>query len=145
MKILYQDENILAVEKVSGLITHRNEWSAQGEPAALQIARDLISTKVYPVHRLDRSTSGVLLFTKSSESARSVKELFDSGHVQKTYIALVRGWLKETVKVDRQVDGKDALSLFEPIAHLCFSTRTCLPAFKASIACSKCSACQLAM
>jgi len=117
MKILYQDEKIVAVDKKSGIITHRNEWSRKGELAALQMVRNLLSQKVYPVHRLDRSTSGVIVFAKSSQYAKEVKCLFDEGKVKKTYLGLIRGWMHETKSVEKELDGKKAKSLIEPLAH----------------------------
>ena len=88
--LLYVDDHIVATAKPSGLLVHRSSW-AEDDSAALQAARDAISAHVYPVHRLDRGASGVLLFARSSAVARALHELFESGAVTKRYLVLVRG------------------------------------------------------
>jgi tRNA pseudouridine65 synthase len=87
--ILYRDEHLCAVMKPSGLAVHRG-WAAAPR-YALDVVRDHIGARVYPVHRLDQPTSGVLLFALSSECARALGESFASHRVHKRYLALVRG------------------------------------------------------
>ena len=87
--VLYQDDAVVAVAKPSGLAVHRG-WSRDRE-FALTIVRDRLGRWVYPVHRLDRATSGVLLFALDPESARWLQEQFQDGRVAKSYLALVRG------------------------------------------------------
>ena len=89
MKVLYRDEHLLAVDKPSGLAVHRG-W-VDDEDTALDRARAIARTHVYPAHRLDRGTSGVLLFALSSEIAARLGEVFSSGGTQKVYRAIVRG------------------------------------------------------
>jgi tRNA pseudouridine65 synthase len=89
LPILYRDEVLLAVNKPSGMAVHRG-WSQEREPA-LQRARDLAGRHVHPAHRLDRSTSGALLFAFDAEITRRMQERFESGEVVKRYITLVRG------------------------------------------------------
>lgn len=110
-------KHFLAVHKPSGMITHRNEWTRPHEIPALQLARNIAGTKLYPVHRLDRSTSGVLMFAKSSEAAASLRRAFDEGIIQKTYLALVRGWVEKDQGLIRPVQGKPARSMLEVISH----------------------------
>lgn len=99
--LLYQDEWLVAVNKPSGLLVHRS-WLDKGETRfAMQMTRDLIGGRhVYPVHRLDRPTSGVLLFALSPEVARSLTEAFSGRRVHKEYLALVRGWAPEQGLID---------------------------------------------
>ena len=118
MEILYQDEKIVAVSKPSGVISHKNEWTSASDIPALQMLRNKLKTHVYMVHRLDRATSGILLFAKSAELARWLKGFFDQGKIQKTYHALVRGWVSEDVRVDHRIAGKDSVSIVEPLSHL---------------------------
>jgi tRNA pseudouridine65 synthase len=99
--VLYRDEVLLAVNKPSGMAVHRG-WSQEREPA-LQRARDLAGRHVHPVHRLDRSTSGALLFAFDPEITRRMQERFESGEVIKRYIVLVRGITPESGVIDHPV------------------------------------------
>ena len=87
--VLHRDDAIVVVDKPSGLSVHRGD--DQSSTFALNLTRDAIGQWVYPVHRLDRATSGVLVFALSSEHARTLQESFTTRDVTKTYLALVRG------------------------------------------------------
>ncbi len=87
--VLYRDDAIAVIDKPSGLSVHRGD--DQGTTFALNLTRDAIGQWVYPVHRLDRATSGVLVFALSPEHARTLQGSFADRAVQKTYLALVRG------------------------------------------------------
>jgi tRNA pseudouridine65 synthase len=87
--ILYRDADMVAVNKPSGLAVHRG-WS-DDDAFAMTLVRDQLGRWVYPVHRLDRGASGVLLFALSSTAARALCEQFESREVHKRYVALVRG------------------------------------------------------
>lgn len=91
-QVLYQDEQLLAVHKPAALLVHRSPIDRHETRFALQMARDLAGKHVYPVHRLDKATSGLLLFALSAEMARCVAEQFAEQKTKKTYLALVRGW-----------------------------------------------------
>lgn len=97
LELLYQDDCMIAVNKPSGLMVHRSLMDRGASEFALQKVRDQIGKKVFPVHRLDRATSGVLLFGLSSEMARELAEKFSSGQVEKSYLAVVRGVLTEDI------------------------------------------------
>lgn len=96
LDILYCDEDLVAVHKTSGLLVHRTSIDRHADAFALQIVRDQVGAKIYPVHRLDRPTSGVLLFARSPEMASQLAADFQFGRVQKTYLAIVRGIPKES-------------------------------------------------
>ena len=113
LTILYQDEYIVAVDKPAGLFVHRSFMDRDEIYFALQLVRDQIGQYVYPVHRLDRPTSGVLLFALTKEVAQKLNEAFankSSGidtneddsetGLTKTYFALVRGHLPITKQVE---------------------------------------------
>jgi tRNA pseudouridine65 synthase len=104
---LHQDEFLLAVGKPAGLAVHRG--AAQDRIFALQIVRDRAGRHVHAVHRLDRATSGVLLFAFNPETVRRMQERFEAGAVAKRYLALVRGIPPESGVIDhpipRDVDG----------------------------------------
>ncbi len=98
LSILYLDQHLVAVNKPSGVVTHLG-WAQDGMPA-LQQLRDQIGRFVYPVHRLDRSTSGVLLFALSSEAARDMQALHHANSIDKRYLALCRGHDENLIHVD---------------------------------------------
>lgn len=98
--LLYQDDCLVAVNKPSGLLVHRSPIDRHETRFALQLVRDLIGRRVYPVHRLDKPTSGVLLFALSPGHARVVSEQFAAGEVRKRYLAVVRGYIPETGEID---------------------------------------------
>jgi tRNA pseudouridine65 synthase len=98
LEILYRDDDLVAVNKPSGMPVHRG-WARDGVPA-LQVVRDQIGCHVYPVHRLDRATSGVLLFALSGEAAHLVQAQLEAHQVEKRYLALCRGCDPALVRVD---------------------------------------------
>ena len=80
LPLLYRDDRLIAVAKPSGLPVHRG-WSRE-RVVALTLARDRLGRRVYPVHRLDQGTSGVLLFALDSEAARRLQEQLAAGTVR---------------------------------------------------------------
>lgn len=100
LPLLYQDECLVAINKPSGLLVHRSLIDKHETQFAVQLLRDQIGQKVYPVHRLDRPTSGVLLFALDPYTARLLTAQFTQGLVQKTYLALVRGFCAATGVID---------------------------------------------
>ena len=90
---MYQDEALIAIDKPAGLLVHRTGLDAGETRFAVQLLRDQIGQPVWPVHRLDKGTSGVLLFALSAQVAGAVSSLFESNEgIAKTYRAVVRGW-----------------------------------------------------
>lgn len=93
LKVLYRDEALLVVHKPAGLLVHRSPIDRHETEFALQYARALNDGHhVYPVHRLDRPTSGVLVFARAPDAARKLGQAMMAGEVRKTYRAMVRGW-----------------------------------------------------
>jgi tRNA pseudouridine65 synthase len=84
------------VNKPAGLLVHRSPIDRKEKNFAVQILRNQIGQQIYPIHRLDRPTAGVLLFALSPEIAKKTAELLQTGLVLKTYIAVVRGYIPET-------------------------------------------------
>ena len=103
LEILYQDDHFVAINKPSGLLVHRSPIAKREKIFALQLVRDQIGQRVFPVHRLDRPTSGVLLFAFSPETANLTSQLFQTGQIQKKYIAVVRGYIPEQGTIDHPV------------------------------------------
>ncbi len=127
LSILYQDAHIVVVNKPSGLLVHKSWVAKDAKEFALQMVRDQVGEFVYPVHRLDRPTSGVLLFAFSGELAGIIQQNWQQA--EKTYWALVRGWLKEPVLVDHALKGmkdygqdqdkaQEAQTEFKPLAQI---------------------------
>lgn len=101
LPLLYHDDFLVAVHKPAGLLVHRTALDAHERTAALQLVRDQVGAPLWPVHRLDKGTSGVLLFALAAKVARTLGERFESGAgLHKTYLALVRGWPPETGMID---------------------------------------------
>ncbi|MBU6951904.1 tRNA pseudouridine(65) synthase TruC [Hahella sp. HN01] len=100
LSILYQDEWLVAIDKPSGLLVHRSEIDRHETQFAIQLLRDQIGRRVYPLHRLDKPTSGVLLFALDSDTAKTCGESWAQG-VDKTYLAIVRGVPAEEGTIDK--------------------------------------------
>lgn len=89
------------MDKPPGLLVHRTGLDAGETRFALQLLRDQLGRPVWPVHRLDKGTSGVLLFALSADVARALGQAFEHGHgLRKTYRAVVRGWAPEQGHID---------------------------------------------
>ena len=95
LEILYQDDYLVAVNKPSGLLVHRSWLDPHATEFALQKVRNQIGQYVFPVHRLDRPTSGILLFALDKESAKNISEQFVAHTTDKRYLAVVRGHLND--------------------------------------------------
>ncbi|WP_192036123.1 pseudouridine synthase [Halomonas sp. YLGW01] len=109
LPILYQDDTLVVIAKPSGLLVHRTALARGETRFALQLLRDQLGRHVYPVHRLDRPTSGVLVFALSSQIARTLGEAFAEQRVSKRYLAVVRGQGPEAERLDyalREEDGR---------------------------------------
>lgn len=100
LSILYRDEYLIAINKPSGLLVHRSEIDRHETRFAMQLLRDQIGQHVFPVHRLDKPTSGVLLFALSAEVAALMGPIFAEHTAQKTYLAVVRGIAPENLHID---------------------------------------------
>lgn len=100
LEILYLDDNLVAINKPAGLLVHRGEKDLRNTPYALQLLRDQLGQRVYPVHRLDKPTSGVLLFALNSETASLMVEQWRQRDVAKRYLAVTRGYMPEVLHLD---------------------------------------------
>lgn len=96
LTILHRDEHLIAIDKPAGLLVHRSDIDRHETRFAVQMLRDQIGRRVQPVHRLDKGTSGVLVFAFDTETTRRLSEQFERNSVHKTYLAVVRGWPPES-------------------------------------------------
>jgi len=99
--ILFEDDQIVAVAKPSGMFVHRSEADRSATEFVLQNVRDQLGRFAYPVHRLDRPTSGVLLLAKNPEAAALFATMFAERLIRKTYLALVRGHADDVGTINR--------------------------------------------
>lgn len=100
LEIIYEDEDLIAINKPHGLLVHRSSIARDADEFAIQLLRDQIGHKVYPVHRIDRKTSGILLFTKNREMNSRLQVMFMNNEIRKKYIAIVRGFTLEKGEID---------------------------------------------
>jgi tRNA pseudouridine65 synthase len=122
LEILYQDSWCIAINKPHGLLVHRSMIAAEASEFAVQLLRDQVGFPVFPVHRLDRKTSGVLLFASSADYVASFQASMQREQTQKDYLALVRGFFPDEIVVDYPLareDGKvqEAVTHFEKLEH----------------------------
>jgi len=103
--ILYCDDHLVAIDKPAGLLVHRTAIAAGAQGFALQRVRDQLGQRVYPVHRLDRPVSGVLLLALSADVARPLSRLFATRAVAKAYLGVVRGWPEAEGVIDYPLSG----------------------------------------
>lgn len=99
LEILHRDDWLIAVHKPSGLLVHRTPLDFGETRFALQILRNQIGRRVHPVHRLDKGTSGVLLFALDEDTARRLSSQFERQEVEKRYLAVVRGHPAESGEI----------------------------------------------
>lgn len=115
LPIVFQDEHLVAVHKPAGLLVHRTFLDRHETRFAVQILRDQLGRHVFPAHRLDRGTSGVLLFTLGRELCARVSAQFENQEIEKRYLAVVRGHPQESGTIDhpltRQFDDYE----FRPV------------------------------
>lgn len=97
--ILYRDDDLVAVHKPAGLLVHRNAHAGR-EPFLLQMLRDQLGARLYPVHRLDRPTSGLMIMALSPGAAGILARQFAAQEVRKAYVAVVRGFTDESGVID---------------------------------------------
>ncbi|VTU07664.1 tRNA pseudouridine synthase C [Actinobacillus porcinus] len=100
LEILYQDAYLVAVNKPAGMLVHRSWLDRHETQFVMQTLRDQIGQYVFPIHRLDRPTSGVLLFALNSEMANLLCLQFEEKTVEKSYLAVVRGYLTGSAQID---------------------------------------------
>ncbi|HEX5354794.1 MAG TPA: pseudouridine synthase [Aquabacterium sp.] len=108
LHIIWQDDDMVAVHKPAGWLVHRTGLDAHETRFVMQTLRDQLGRHVYPVHRLDKGTSGVLIMGLHSEAARALCEAFESQLVRKHYLAMVRGWPTLATHVDHALKPDDA-------------------------------------
>lgn len=127
LKIIYEDDHYVAINKPSGLLVHRTRIAEEKKEFALQLLRDQLGYRLFPAHRLDRGTSGVLLFAKNTDAAAPIVKAFVEREPSKVYYAIVRGYTPEEGEIDSLIrpdkdhkhkEAQEALTLYKRLATI---------------------------
>jgi tRNA pseudouridine65 synthase len=125
IEIVFQNDNLVVVNKPANILVHRSPISSD-TCFLLQLLRRQLGRLVYPAHRLDRPTSGLMVFALNQEAVSRLGCAFQEGAVEKSYLAVVRGWLHEGAVIDYPLrkEGKgeeqEAVSVYEPLGRIEF-------------------------
>ena len=121
LEIILDTEELIAINKPHGLLVHQTPIARDASEFAIQELRNQVGYRVYPAHRLDRKTSGVLLFAKNPEHNKTAQELFMNRQVKKTYHALLRGSLQNSMEIDYPLTNEEktqeAFTRVTPLKH----------------------------
>ena len=122
LDIVFQDDELIAINKPHGLLVHRSPIARDANEFALQILRDQLNRHVYPAHRLDRKTGGVLLFALNKETEKLMQQQFSDNLVSKKYLAIVRGHTPDEEEIDyplRKENGtlQEAFTRYKTLAR----------------------------
>lgn len=121
-EIIYRDEELLAINKPHGIAVHRSEYVGSDKVYAVQELRNQTGQKVFPCHRLDKKTSGVLLFALTQEMNSVIQKLFRENQVKKRYQAIVRGYTDDSGIIDYPLTNEkgkkqDAVTEYKTISQ----------------------------
>lgn len=110
VEIIYQDRYCVAVSKPNNVLVHHayHSRNKSDELSLLQLLEQQLDKKLYPVHRLDRKTSGIILLATDKGYVSRFQELFSLHQIQKTYYGVVRGFAPANKTIDSPVKGRDA-------------------------------------
>lgn len=125
LEIVFEDDYIIAVNKPNNFLIHHSHYARNIEEITLlELLEQQTNKTFYPIHRLDRKTSGIILLAKQKEFVAVFQELFNTNAIHKTYYAIVRGFSPETGKIDTPVKNddsnvyKDALTNYNTINNI---------------------------
>lgn len=120
---MYEDDYLIVINKPAGLLVHRTKLARDAKEFALQLLRDQLGYHVFPVHRLDRKTAGILLFAKHQDFVHPFQLALQEPTTQKRYLAIVRGFFPEEILLDHPLlseKGKEqnAITHFRLLQHV---------------------------
>lgn len=125
LAVVYADADFVAVDKPAGLLMHRSDLAAEVGEVLMQRLRDQLRRRVYLVHRLDRPTSGVVLFGLSAAAVRAACAQFEARSATKTYLGVVRGWADAAGVIDHPlVEEEGRAPQAATTAYRCLATAT---------------------
>lgn len=122
LDIVYQDDHIIAINKPHGLLVHQSSIARDAKEFALQLLRDQLGKNVYPSHRIDRKTSGILVFALDKETDRAMQLKFQNKEIEKKYLAILRGFAPATQTIDYPLINEneikqEAVTHFKTLKH----------------------------
>ncbi|SEN64024.1 tRNA pseudouridine65 synthase [bacterium A37T11] len=117
LDIVYQDDDLVAINKPHGLLVHPSSLARDAPAFALQMLRDQLGCMVYPAHRIDRKTGGVLLFSLKKEVNPALQRLFADRLVEKKYLAILRGYTPTETTIDYPLKKENGM-LQDAVTHL---------------------------
>lgn len=123
LTVIFEDENFIAIDKPPGFHVHPPEnslWRVPREKVCLYQVRDYVKGYVFPIHRLDAATGGVLIFGKTSDAAARFQILIQNQTVTKKYLAVARGFTKPTDEIKKPLLSDSSDLLLD--SHTVFST-----------------------
>lgn len=126
LEVCYEDENYIAINKPQGLLVHRTKLSHGATTFAVQELRNQVGYHVFPIHRLDRKTSGILLFAKSRDAVAKMQTTFQHLDTTKRYLAIVRGHFPSSIEVNHPLTNADGKQQ-EALSHFYCIRQTELP------------------
>jgi len=120
LEIIYQDSYCLLVTKPNNVLVHHAHHSRNkiDEKSLMQLIEDQLGTRYFPIHRLDRKTSGIILLASKKEYVSTFQALFTNKEIKKIYYGVVRGYSQDNRIIDSPVKGRDALVYKEAESHL---------------------------
>ena len=120
--VIYRDAYLLAASKPHGIATYR-ESRGGGVPGFKEQLEEKLNQRLFPVHRIDADTSGIVLFALDSRAAAALIRLFKEHKVKKTYLAwcvgetLAKGSIKQTLKKNKSDLMESARTDYERIKN----------------------------
>jgi tRNA pseudouridine65 synthase len=116
IEIIYQDDNLLVVNKPHGLLMHRTKMAKDAKTSLLKILREQTGLHLHPPHRLDRKTAGVVLLALNKEMSSYLNQQFRDRKVLKTYNAIVRGYTEDSGTIDYPIKNEKEV-IKEAVTH----------------------------
>jgi tRNA pseudouridine65 synthase len=122
--ILYEDEQLCVVYKPNRMLVHRTAMDYYEDTNLRRWLAAEVGTKIDPVHRLDKPTSGLVLFAKDKDTLNALKQQFLDHTVEKTYLAVVRGYtaaegtIDKPLQADKALEAKEALTAYRTLQHI---------------------------
>ncbi|WP_299104587.1 pseudouridine synthase [uncultured Tenacibaculum sp.] len=120
LEIIYEDDFIIGVSKPNNMLVHHSDYSknVSEEASLIQLLYSQIGHKLYPLHRLDRKTSGIILLSKAPEFVAEFQQLFYNSKIEKIYYGLVRGYSPQELLINTPVKGRDSNVYKDAETHL---------------------------
>lgn len=117
LAILFEDVSLVAVNKPAGIAMHRSSMAAREDHYLVDLVREQTGRTLYAAHRLDRATSGVVLFAAGKDMAAALGAQFMARSVQKRYLAVARGHVDADGTIDHALDAPGQPEAKHAVTH----------------------------